>query len=116
MEYHLNIEEYNDFNFDQVPPSEDMLTCVDVPDVGCIHFHPIKAHSNKNTSHGGGDAIFPLGDLPVTFELDDIQTNFVSVGIFPPYLIIFMNLFFWILEFLLTRIYSLLRFCRQVFL
>ena len=55
-----------------------MMTCVDVPDVTSIHFHTIKPSSNVSSSNGNDK--FPLADIPVTFFLDDIQTNFVRVS------------------------------------
>ena len=63
--------------FEQKEPPEEMLTCVDVPDVGCIHFHKVQPSSN----HGNADVnkAFPLANIPFTFQLDDMQTNFVDV-------------------------------------
>ena len=57
-----------------------MLTSVDVPDVGCIQFHPMKVSNNHDKDAANSNAGFPLAEIPVKFELDDIQTNFVSVS------------------------------------
>ena len=65
--------------YSQKEPPPDMITAVDVPDVGCIQFHNIVAACNV----GDGDKAssgFKLDDIPVHFQLDDIQTNFVMVG------------------------------------
>ena len=59
-----------------------MLTCVDVPDVGCIQFHPIVPSNNHASKQPGSgqqqqqqQQLFPLDNMPVTFQLDDIETN-----------------------------------------
>ena len=57
-----------------------MITAVDVPNVGSIHFHNIVATSNTDIATANQNARFPLADIPVTFQLDDIQTNFVMVS------------------------------------
>ena len=57
-----------------------MLTSVDVPDVGCIRFHPIQPSSNHDSSAANSNDAFPLADIPVPFQLDDIQTNFATVS------------------------------------
>ena len=58
-----------------------MLVCVDVPDVGCIKFHKINPSDNHDGSSAKMNEKFPLSDIPVAFQLDDIQTNFATVSI-----------------------------------
>jgi len=53
----------------------------DVPDVLSIHFHAITPSSNRASSTHPANPLFPLADIPVTFQLDDIKTNFVMVRI-----------------------------------
>ena len=62
----------------QVEPPESMLTQVPVPDVGCIKFHPLSPSSNFNDKTSNPK--FPLTDMPVAFQLADIQTNFATVS------------------------------------
>ena len=57
-----------------------MLTSVAVPDVGCIKFHRINPSDNHDESTTGANERFPLSDIPVAFQLDDIQTNFATVS------------------------------------
>ena len=57
-----------------------MLVSVKVPDVSSIKFHKISTSSNIVDSPGNANENFPLADIPVTFQLDDIQTNFASVS------------------------------------
>ena len=54
-----------------------MLSCLDVPNTDSIQFHPIQRHSNVN----GQPAVngLDLQQMPFTFYLDDIHTNFVEV-------------------------------------
>ena len=65
----------------QVEPPTDILLSVDVPSVDSIHFHSIKPSSNHDPASANANPKFPLGNIPVTFQLDDIQTNFVNVSI-----------------------------------
>ena len=69
-----------------------MLTAVDVPDVGCIQFHPITPFDNtcvvskqsqEQQQQKHQHPQFPLGAMPVKFQLDDIETKFVDVRILP---------------------------------
>ena len=64
----------------QIEPPEEMLTSVAVPDVGCIKFHKINPSDNHDESTTNANEKFPLSDIPVAFQLDDIQTNFATVS------------------------------------
>ena len=66
--------------FPQVEPPDEMITCVSVPDVKHIQFHHIQPSSNHEKSAANSNEKFPLADIPVLFQLDDIQTNFVTVS------------------------------------
>jgi len=63
----------------QKPAPAELLTLFDVPDVSSIHFHSIAPSSNHADSMQPANPLFPLADIPVTFQLDDIKTNFVMV-------------------------------------
>ena len=65
----------------QVEPPVAMLTQVDVPDVARINFHRLTPSSNHSREAANANPLFPLSDIPVSFQLDDIQTNFVTVRI-----------------------------------
>ena len=58
---------------------DDMMSCLPVPNTDSIHFHPIHRHNNVN---GKSEAVegLDLKDIPFTFYLDDIHTNFVEVS------------------------------------
>ncbi len=60
-----------------------MLVSVDVPDVGCIKFHKINPSANHDSAAANANENFPLADVPVAFQLDDIQTNFANVRLLP---------------------------------
>ncbi|ELU05156.1 hypothetical protein CAPTEDRAFT_140557 [Capitella teleta] len=64
----------------EVEPPTDVLLSVPVPSVDSIHFHTIQQSSNHSPT-SDTNAKFPLKDLPVTFQLDDIQTNFVTMTV-----------------------------------
>lgn len=84
------------------PAPPEMLTCVDVPDVGSIQFHCLKPSSNHGPPTAQSDCQFPLHQLPFTFQLDDITTNFVTISVLmdtdsvpydlKPYLPLFLEL------------------------
>ncbi|XP_052223206.1 uncharacterized protein C05D11.1-like isoform X7 [Dreissena polymorpha] len=61
---------------------ESMITCVDVPDVASIFFHPIIPSCNRSAGNNRltENADFPLDKIPFRFELDDIHTNFVQIN------------------------------------
>jgi len=63
----------------QKPAPAELLMLFDVPDVSSIHFHTINPSSNHASATQPANALFPLDDIPVTFQLDDIKTNFVMV-------------------------------------
>ncbi|XP_013400143.1 uncharacterized protein C05D11.1 [Lingula anatina] len=57
----------------------EVITSVDIPNVSSIKFHPIttchSGHAEADTKFSG----FPLSDLPVAFQLNSINSNFVSL-------------------------------------
>ncbi|KAK3088334.1 hypothetical protein FSP39_017783 [Pinctada imbricata] len=59
---------------------ESLLTCVDVPDVSKIHFHPIFPTSNLDKASANKNNKFPLSNIPFRFQLDDLSTNFVQMN------------------------------------
>ncbi|ESO83908.1 hypothetical protein LOTGIDRAFT_222342 [Lottia gigantea] len=63
----------------EIEPTTAMLTCVDVPKVASIKFHPISPSSNHNNTTANKTTKFPLYDIPFRFQLDDIHTNFVEM-------------------------------------
>jgi len=65
----------------QKPAPSELLTMFDVPDVSSIHFHTVVLSSNHAVSTLPANPLFPLADIPVVFQLDDIKTNFVMVRI-----------------------------------
>ena len=79
----------------QVEPPKEMLLCVDVPDVGCIKFHKINPSDNHDSSAANTNEKFPLADIPVAFQLDDIQTNFAAVSLICIMVMIYMTRIAW---------------------
>jgi hypothetical protein len=67
--------------FYQKEPPAELLTSFDVPQVSSIHFHNITPCSNHPQLPHCDHRLFPLREIPLAFELDDIKTNFVTVFI-----------------------------------
>jgi len=63
----------------QKPAPRELLTMFGVPDVSSIHFHSVTPSSNHRHLTQPANPLFPLSDISVLFQLDDIKTNFVMV-------------------------------------
>ena len=64
----------------QTEPPDHLLTCVPVPDVGCIHYHKLRPSSNSSKRVADDNIDFPLAKMPIMFQLDDMPTQFVRVS------------------------------------
>ena len=65
----------------EIPPPEEMLRMVPVPDVGNIHFHSIIRSNNYIKDYISGDILGfnSLSKIPYKFQLDDIKSNFITI-------------------------------------
>lgn len=59
-----------------IPPPDEMLTELPIPDITKIHFHSIKSY----TTEGKQPEKFDLQQVPIYACLDDVKTNFVYVS------------------------------------
>merc|ERR1719219_7669 len=57
-----------------VEPPEDLLRSVPIPSASSIQFHPVTSYSSKSETQPPG---FDLTQLPVYFQLDQVNSNFV---------------------------------------
>ncbi|KAK7094598.1 uncharacterized protein C05D11.1-like [Littorina saxatilis] len=71
------LEEATASNETEAPKT--VLTQVPVPNPESIHFHPITPSSNLADRKGTENPEFPLQNLPYTFQLDDMSTNFARM-------------------------------------
>ncbi|KAK7070200.1 hypothetical protein SK128_011894, partial [Halocaridina rubra] len=95
----------------EIPPPSQMLQSVPVPSVASINFHPSSAYSNHISFDPQVDVSRPqpefsqlLSNLPVKFQLDDLNSNFVEIvavldssSLLPtlrPYLTLYLDLIF----------------------
>ena len=66
------------FRCQRQPPPE-VLRTVAVPSVKSIRFLEISSSSNHPNDNQPPHPAFPLHEIPVPFQLDDIETKFVHV-------------------------------------
>ncbi|XP_022082849.1 uncharacterized protein C05D11.1-like [Acanthaster planci] len=89
----------------ETEPPVNMISSFPVPGTDSIHFHPINRHSNLlGNQEAGGAEVMDLKQIPFTFQLDDVHTNFVLFSVLldtssvpadlKPYLPLFMEIIF----------------------
>lgn len=61
---------------DKQPPAE-LLRSFPIPDISSISHHPIKRYSNRGELAGTSCERFPLEKIPLRFQLDDVNTEFI---------------------------------------
>ncbi|KAK7023550.1 hypothetical protein SK128_010061 [Halocaridina rubra] len=98
-------------HINDIPPPSQMLQSVPVASVAGINFHPINAYNNHlsfdtqiGVSRPKPEVLQLISNLPVKFQLDDINSNFVEIiavldtsSLLPslrPYLIVYLDLIF----------------------
>lgn len=63
----------------EVPPPNKMIAAFKVPDINKIHYLTIGRYSNYSALAPDKNSLFPLGEIPYKFQLDDIHTNFIML-------------------------------------
>lgn len=70
------LEKAVEHNEKQAPP--ELIMSFPIPDISSISFHTIRRYCNRGSSENESHCDrFPLDQIPVRFQLDDVKTQFI---------------------------------------